>query len=62
MRDLVERGRSAEWHPSQWAPFVVVGEGAGRAASTSAKEKGKDAKSSPPPQDKGDWTAEFWQK
>ena len=65
MRDLVERGRPAEWHPSQWAPFVVVGEGAGRAASTSAKEKDKEAKrakSPPPSQDKGDWTAELWKK
>jgi CHAT domain-containing protein/tetratricopeptide (TPR) repeat protein len=28
MRDLVEKGSVAETHPSIWAPFVVVGEGA----------------------------------
>ena len=27
MRELIEKGTSAEAHPSQWAPFVVVGEG-----------------------------------
>jgi CHAT domain-containing protein len=30
MRDLIQRGTLAEAHPSQWAPFVVVGEGSGR--------------------------------
>ena len=29
MRELIEKGALAEAHPSQWAPFVVVGEGAG---------------------------------
>src|SRR5262249_54595807 len=29
MRDLIERGTPAKAHPSQWAPFVVVGEGSG---------------------------------
>jgi CHAT domain-containing protein len=28
MRDLIEQGTLGEAHPSQWAPFVVVGEGA----------------------------------
>ena len=28
MRELIEKGSLAEAHPSQWAPFVVVGEGA----------------------------------
>ena len=28
MRDLVQRGAPGDAHPSQWAPFVVVGEGA----------------------------------
>jgi CHAT domain-containing protein len=28
MRDLIEKGTLADEHPSQWAPFVVVGEGA----------------------------------
>jgi hypothetical protein len=28
MRELIEKGTLAEAHPSQWAPFVVVGEGA----------------------------------
>jgi CHAT domain-containing protein/tetratricopeptide (TPR) repeat protein len=28
MKELIERGSLAEAHPSQWAPFVVVGEGA----------------------------------
>jgi len=27
-RDLIEKGTAAEAHPSMWAPFVVVGEGA----------------------------------
>jgi CHAT domain-containing protein len=30
MRELIERGSPAEVHPSMWAPFVVVGEGAAR--------------------------------
>ena len=28
MHDLIDKGTPAEAHPSQWAPFVVVGEGA----------------------------------
>jgi CHAT domain-containing protein len=28
MRDLIDKGSLPEAHPSQWAPFVVVGEGA----------------------------------
>jgi hypothetical protein len=28
MRELIEKGAAFEAHPSQWAPFVVVGEGA----------------------------------
>jgi CHAT domain-containing protein len=28
MRELIEKGSPAEAHTSQWAPFVVVGEGA----------------------------------
>jgi hypothetical protein len=27
MRELIEKGSLEEAHPSQWAPFVVVGEG-----------------------------------
>jgi hypothetical protein len=27
MRDLIINGSLADAHPSQWAPFVVVGEG-----------------------------------
>src|SRR5262245_58909594 len=34
MRDLIQRGTLAEAHPSQWAPFVVVGEGSGRVRLT----------------------------
>jgi hypothetical protein len=29
MRELIKKGNLAEAHPSQWAPFVVVGEGGG---------------------------------
>jgi CHAT domain-containing protein len=60
MRDLLERGRPGEWHPSQWAPFVVVGEGAGGASSAAREKEPKRAKAPPPPS--GDWTTEFWQK
>jgi CHAT domain-containing protein len=28
MRELIEKGAPDQAHPSQWAPFVVVGEGA----------------------------------
>ena len=28
MRELIENGKAYEAHPSEWAPFVVVGEGA----------------------------------
>jgi CHAT domain-containing protein len=28
MRDLIDKDSLADAHPSQWAPFVVVGEGA----------------------------------
>jgi hypothetical protein len=28
MRELIEKGSPVEAQPSQWAPFVVVGEGA----------------------------------
>ena len=28
MKELIEKGSFLEAHPSQWAPFVVVGEGA----------------------------------
>jgi CHAT domain-containing protein len=28
MRGLIEKGSALDAHPSQWAPFVVVGEGA----------------------------------
>jgi hypothetical protein len=27
MRELIEKGRPTDAHPSMWAPFVVVGEG-----------------------------------
>jgi CHAT domain-containing protein/tetratricopeptide (TPR) repeat protein len=30
MKELIEKGDLAEAHPRQWAPFVVVGEGAAR--------------------------------
>jgi CHAT domain-containing protein len=28
MRELMAKGSSFDAHPSQWAPFVVIGEGA----------------------------------
>jgi hypothetical protein len=28
MKELIEKGSLSEAHPSQWAPFIVVGEGA----------------------------------
>jgi CHAT domain-containing protein len=28
MRELIDKGAADERHPSAWAPFVVVGEGA----------------------------------
>jgi hypothetical protein len=30
VRELIANGRLFDAHPSQWAPFVVVGEGAAR--------------------------------
>jgi hypothetical protein len=30
MLDMIDRGQPHEAHPSFWAPFVVVGEGAAR--------------------------------
>jgi CHAT domain-containing protein len=27
MQELLENGQPSEAHPSQWAPFVIVGEG-----------------------------------
>ena len=38
MRDLIEGGTPAEAHPSQWAPFVVVGEGSAGVRLASAAE------------------------
>jgi CHAT domain-containing protein len=29
MKELIEEGNLAEAHPSQWSPFIIVGEGAG---------------------------------
>jgi hypothetical protein len=28
MKELIEKGDLAEAHPREWAPFVIVGEGA----------------------------------
>lgn len=30
MKELIEKGSLVEVHPSQWAPFLVVGEGGAR--------------------------------
>ena len=74
MRDLIQTGTLAEAHPSQWAPFVVVGEGSARVhlaikqpaqpALTSAK--GPPAKSSrtkaPKRANIPDWRTEIWRQ
>jgi CHAT domain-containing protein len=44
MRELIEKGSPAESHPSQWAPFVVVGEGA------AAKQGGNFCNCQPEPE------------
>lgn len=36
MRQLIEKGSAFEAHPSQWAPFVVVGGGGCSAIAISA--------------------------
>jgi hypothetical protein len=28
MKELIEKGDRAEAHPTEWAPFFIVGEGA----------------------------------
>ena len=74
MHDLIQTGTLAEAHPSQWAPFVVVGEGSARVqlaikqptqpALTSAK--GPPAKTSRTKAPKGatipDWRTEIWRQ
>ena len=74
MRDLIQTGTLAEAHPSQWAPFVVVGEGSARVqlaikqptqpALTSAK--GPPAKTSRTKAPKRatipDWRTEIWRQ
>jgi CHAT domain-containing protein/tetratricopeptide (TPR) repeat protein len=74
MRELVQTGTLAEAHPSQWAPFVVVGEGSARVhlaitqptqpALTSAKDP--PAKSSrtkaPKRATTPDWRTEIWRQ
>ena len=59
MRDLLERGKPAEWHPSQWAPFVLVGEGAGTMPGGAAAKDKEPKRAKPPPS--SDWTTEIWQ-
>jgi CHAT domain-containing protein/tetratricopeptide (TPR) repeat protein len=58
MRDLVERGAPAEWHPSHWAPFVVVGEGAGAPPAHSVPKEPAQPKAPP----SSDWTTEIRQQ
>jgi hypothetical protein len=53
----VERGAPAEWHPSRWAPFVVVGEGARMEPVRPARSAKPRAKSPVSP----DWRSEIWQ-
>ena len=74
MRDLIQTGTLAEAHPSQWAPFVVVGEGSARVqlaikqptqpALTTAK--GSPTKSSrtkaPKQATTPDWRTEIWRQ
>ena len=75
MRDLVQTGTLAEAHPSQWAPFVVVGEGSARVVrpvrkqasqSALARAKSLPAKTSktkvPKRATTPDWRTELWRK
>ena len=73
MRDLIQTGTLAEAHPSQWAPFVVVGEGSARvrlvsnetpqSALASPKSPTKTAKTKLPKQPTiPDWRTEIWRQ
>jgi CHAT domain-containing protein len=74
MRDLIQTGTLAEAHPSQWAPFVVVGEGSARVRlaikqptqPALASVKGSPAKSSRTKAPKRDnipnWRTEIWRQ
>ena len=74
MRDLIQTGTLVEAHPSQWAPFVVVGEGSARvylaikqpAQPAVASVKGPPAKSSrtkaPKRATTPDWRTEIWRQ
>jgi CHAT domain-containing protein/Tfp pilus assembly protein PilF len=50
IRELIQKGRLADAHPSQWAPFVVVGEGSPRVrlASKEASPSGLGSQKGPP--------------
>jgi CHAT domain-containing protein len=74
MRDLIQTGMLAEAHPSQWAPFVVVGEGSARVhlaikqltQPALASVKGPPAKSSrtksPKRDNIPDWRTQIWRQ
>jgi CHAT domain len=70
MRELIEKGSLAEAHPSQWAPFAVVGEGGGQQPEGAPIVTSSTAASTAPlpPQPKQpkkgvklpDWRIEVW--
>jgi CHAT domain-containing protein len=74
MRDLVQTGTLAEAHPSQWAPFVVVGEGSTRVrpASKQASQPTLTSAKAPPAKSTRaqvpkratipDWRTEIWRQ
>ena len=73
MRELVQTGTLAEAHPSQWAPFVVVGEGSARSPPSKQpnaairpyepEESDKDRKDQAPKRPTiPDWRTEIWRQ
>jgi hypothetical protein len=68
MRELIDKGPLADAHPSQWAPFVVVGEGSAPAitmmpsSNAHGPEKNLPAKAQIQAKKKPvvDWGREIW--
>jgi CHAT domain-containing protein len=78
IRELVEKGTPQDAHPSMWAPFILVGEGAARDAlaaapigpksrdvidpAASSGDSGARAKARSVTGREGDWRARVWER